>query len=201
AAPGIATVFLALQGTGWLADTLATRTERDEVQRQNDRQLIEDLVPTHGQTGLMKWSFALRSAHDEVLRARRYNSPMSLALVGPREPISPAGDEVDLDEIAIRLAPLAALLKELLRPTDLVALYRTGDLAILMPQTGLQGALIALDKVRGEASKRDLGAPAAGLAEFPDDGADMEELVTEAEHALQFARESELGIVSRGLLA
>jgi len=200
AAPGIATVFLALQGTGWLADLLATRTERDEAQRQNDRQLIEDLVPTHGETGLLKWTFALRPARDEILRARRYNSQLSLALLGPRESLGEGDDAAALDEMAIRQAPLAALLKEHLRPTDVVALYRTGDIAVLMPQTGLQGALIALDKVRSEASKRDIEAPAVGLAEFPDDGADIEELASEAEHALQFARESELGIVSRNLL-
>ncbi|MDE3077864.1 MAG: hypothetical protein KGJ86_20775, partial [Chloroflexota bacterium] len=200
AAPGLVTVFLALQGTGWLADTLATRTERDEVQRRSDRRLIEDLVPTHGETGIMKWAYAERTVQDEVTRARRYGSPLTFALLGPRDSRQDGNAEIDFDSLAAEQLALAELTRQALRPTDLIALYRTGDLAVVMPETTVHGALIALDKVRAGAEK-ELGPLSIGIAEFPDDGADTEELVTEAEHAIQFARESQLGVVSRTLLA
>jgi GGDEF domain-containing protein len=199
AAPGFATVFLALIGSGWLAESLAARTERDELQRRQDRQLIEDLIPVHGETGLMKWSYAEREMSDEVVRARRYNQPLSFALLSP--PGAP-GDESDRDpeDLALELKPLADLARGLMRPTDVVALYRTGALALVMPHTSLKGAQIALEKVHVEAAKAGFGNVIAGLAEFPQDGADVQELCTEAEHALAFARESGLAAVSRSLL-
>ncbi|HLG73091.1 MAG TPA: hypothetical protein VK009_21935 [Chloroflexota bacterium] len=200
AAPGFVTVFLALQGSGFLADALASRTERDEVQRRQDRQLIEDLIPTHGETGVMKWTYAEREMAEEVTRARRYSQPLSFALLGYADEPEPLG-AVNLTELAEQRKTLVDFVKELMRPTDIIALYKNGALGIVLPHTPLKGALVALEKIHVETSKAGLGNVIAGLAEFPQDGADVAELCSEAEHALAFARESGLGVVSRSLLA
>jgi len=198
AAPGFATVFLALMGSAWLAESLSARTERDEMQRQQDSQLIEDLIPTHGDTGLMKWKYAERIMGEEVTRARRYGHALSFALLGRADATD--DDISDPDKTAIDEQALADFVKTIVRPTDIVALYRTRALALVLPHTPLKGALLALEKVHVEATKAGLGNVIAGLAEFPQDGADVEELCSEAEHALAFARESGLSAVSRSLL-
>ncbi|MHB8619582.1 MAG: GGDEF domain-containing protein [Chloroflexota bacterium] len=199
AAPGFVSVFLALLGSGWLAELLATRTDRDELQRRHDRGLIEDLIPTYGDTGILKWTYAERTIRDEVTRARRYGYPLSFALLG-RSDATNLDSEPNLDEAAAQHASLAGSMKEVLRPTDLITLYRSGELAVLLPHTPLAGALVALEKIRVQAGKAGLSGVSAGLAEFPEDGADVEELCAEAEHALAFARDSGLPVVSRGLL-
>ncbi len=202
AAPGIVTLFLALQGSGFLADALASRTERDEIQRRQDRQLIEDLIPTYGDTGVLKWTYAQREMEDEVTRARRYNQPLSFALLSKADAPPPEeASDINLAAIAAEQQKLVEFVRSNVRPTDVVALYKTGAIAIVLPHTSLKGAIIALEKIHVEASKEGFGNVIAGLAEFPQDGADVQELCTEGEHALAFAHESGLGVVSRSLLA
>jgi hypothetical protein len=60
--------------------------------------------------------------------------------------------------------------------------------------------MVVLERAREEVQRANGGNLTIGIAAFPEDGADLEELCAEAEHALSFARDSGLGMVSRMLL-
>ncbi|MBV9121022.1 MAG: diguanylate cyclase, partial [Chloroflexi bacterium] len=137
----------AVMCAGILGDLLAASLGRDEQRRAHDQRLIQELTPTIGATETSKWEHALRMLRDEVDRARRYGHPVAVALIGvndwPRYVEEHGAADAELRQIS-----LAAGFDEQLRPSDLVALHGPGELAIIMPHTPLQGALVAIDKLR-----------------------------------------------------
>ena len=83
----------------------------------------------------------------EVARSRRYARPLALLMIdvdGLRAVNDtrghPAGDKL--------LAALAAILREGVREVDLPARYGGDEFAVLLPETTLDGAAIAAERLR-----------------------------------------------------
>jgi len=195
----VATAGLGLFGSGVVADLLAARTERDDRRRRLDARIIEELTPTLGGTDVMKREHGDRALREEIDRARRYGHSVCLALLGMR------GEEQSTEAQGLEAAGeqqlrLATAIRALVRTTDRVIISRPGEVTVLMPHTPLKGALTALDRLRlAVQDSVDTGC-SVGVAEFPNDAADADELVNEAQHALDFARQAELEVASRDLL-
>jgi GGDEF domain-containing protein len=198
-APSIAIVALGLLGSGALAEGLAAQTESDELQREHDARMIEELTPTLGGTEAMKWEHADPVIREELARARRYDYKVSLGLIGIHEwdlyvdQHGPAaGDALQLE--------VARVLQGCIRTTDRLAFLGPGKVAFLLPHTPAGGARIVLDRLRLAAQETPGIDLRAGLVEFPEDGVDADTLVQEAASALVFAEQSGLGVASRSLL-
>ena len=197
-ASAAAVLALGLLGTGALANALAVWTERSDLQRRLDARIIEELTPTLGGTRVLKWQHAVGMLRDEIDRARRYGHVVSLAMIraGDMQPDAEdasggAGDQ------AWRLA---ATIGGLLRTTDKVAVSGAGELAILMPHTSLEAALAPMHRLESAVRKFGPLDFRVGIAEFPNDAADADELVEEARHALDFAGQMDVKVASRSLL-
>lgn len=195
----VGVVGLALVGVGALAEVLSRSMVREAANREHDQLLIEELTPTRLGTGALKWDHARKQLEDELTRARRYQHPVSLALL--------AFD--DWDAVVRQLGPdsAAALLPECtrlllgqLRPSDRIALIGEAELALVLPHTPLAGALVAVQKLL-EVTSRELGVQLrAGIGEFPTDAATVDALVAEARGALELATLSGLPAASRTVL-
>jgi diguanylate cyclase (GGDEF)-like protein len=153
-----------------------------------------DVDPLTGLAGNRPFRVALQG---ELRRARRYGHAVAIAIF-------------DLDrfgEVNSRLGRLVAdrLLREAamilgnkIRDIDLAARPGEDELAILLPQTGRNGALLVADRFRREIeahfSRREAGGKPAdltvsgGVAAYPDDGVDAETLVARAAQALYQAK-------------
>lgn len=79
----------------------------------------------------------------EVKRARRYNFPLSLAVVA----FDPFGEEVTGDLRAKLFAGLALAIRRSLRDTDYPVQYSGDHVALLMPHTDLQGAMVVSRRI------------------------------------------------------
>lgn len=197
AQPALAT-SITLLGLGLLADALAARAEADALQRRHDTLLIEELTPTSG-TGAMKWQHAQKQLAEEVARGRRYKYPVTLALIG-LDPVLENADDATIEAAVRQRSELVRLLLAKTRTSDRVAFRAEDQLAVVLPHTGVKGALAFLDKNLPEIKVATGIDPRIGVAEFPSDAGLAEDLVTEAESALEFGRASGMRIVSRTLL-
>lgn len=197
AQPALAALVTFL-GTGVLADTLAGRAESEARQRRHDALLIDELTPTAA-GGAMKWQHAQKELADELGRARRYKYPISLVLIGLDAVLENADDGAA--EAAVRQrSELVKLLLTKTRTSDRVTFRGDDQVALVLPHTPLKGALMFLDKNLPEIKEATGLDPRMGVAEFPTDAGSPDELIAEAEAALDFGRASGVRIVSRSLL-
>ena len=80
----------------------------------------------------------------EVKRARRYNFPLSLALVA----LDPLPRRIDGALRARLFSGLAVAIRQSLRDTDFPVQYSGDHIAMVMPHTDLQGALATSERIR-----------------------------------------------------
>jgi diguanylate cyclase len=117
---------------------------RDELNK------VRLLSLTDEYTGLPNRRAFMRRLQDEIGRAQRYGSPLALALLDLDEfkAINDAYGHTAGDEV---LRSYAAHVLSILRHHDLVARYGGEEFAVLLPNTSLDGAMAALNKVKSRA--------------------------------------------------
>jgi len=115
---------------------------------------------------------ALPRLGHEVARARRYERPLSIALIATDDPQAPS----------LVTLMLAALVRESVRDTDIVAYAPSLALCIVgLPEARQAGARTAMQRVQALCLERLMLAVRSGVAEFPSAGWTLEELIKQAE--------------------
>jgi len=118
---------------------------QDELREKN--QLLETLSVTDPLTGLFNRRYLMDRLEKEVARTARYGSPLSLVMIDLDhfKKINdtfghPMGDEV--------LRNIGRLLREDARATDFAARFGGEELALVLPQTDLDGAATRAEGLR-----------------------------------------------------
>jgi len=150
-------------------------------------------------TGLASQTYFARRLEDELQRARRQERPLALVLIDtdPARPARAADNGHDPEEPAQAVGDgsspqlFAMLLRRQLRGIDLAA-YRGGRLfALLLVETGRDGASALLQRLRRDAAAQGaLPRFSAAMAVSPDDGLTADALLDRAEQELSQARRS-----------
>jgi hypothetical protein len=173
----------------------------DEIDlQQMDVTLTREMSATLARAGVATFRQALPRLRSELDRARRYNRPLTMALIGDARVSAtwPKGGPVLYDASAKRggngvhpapLAPgsplipavIASLLREMTREVDIVTYAATlGRCMVAMPEATEAQGRQAMTRV-GEMCARRLMVPVqARLASFPQDGWTLEELIRRA---------------------
>jgi diguanylate cyclase (GGDEF)-like protein/PAS domain S-box-containing protein len=119
--------------------------QRRRLQDANDK--LEELARLDGMTGLKNYRAFQQRLRVEFARAERYIMPLSLILLDVDQFKSyndtyghPAGDEV--------LIAIAQILQEAARGIDFVARYGGEEFVIIMPNTGMEGAIRIAERMR-----------------------------------------------------
>ena len=145
---------------------------------------------TDGLTGLFNHSYFLSALRRETQRSKRYGLKLSLAMLDLDDFKSLndthghlAGDEV--------LMKTASLMTQSLREVDIAARYGGEEFALILPDTPRLGAFVVADRIRSrvdEHFRRRKSGPtvtmSGGVATFPDDAADLEQLIKRADEGL-----------------
>jgi diguanylate cyclase (GGDEF)-like protein len=176
---------------------LRTRAIVDDLRLQ--RAESEAKTYADAATGLRNRAFLGERIGEEFKRAVRYNEPLSLVLLaveGMRELVERRG--IGTSDRLLQAVANASLRS--LRQIDVVTRYSAHELAALLPNTHLAGALTCADRLRretGNAAVDDTRAVVSmGIAFYPGkDVNDATDLMRMAARALERAREEGAGSI------
>lgn len=194
-------VYLAMNGTGpsyelrlagacalVLTSSLALRS----AALVHENAQLHALVVTDQLTGLLDRRQLLATSADMILSAQRYGDPVAL-VVFDLDDFSAINARAGSKSADVVLRQVASALTGLARPGDLC--FRSGDdqFAILMPECTALDALTVAEELRRElaavVTECELRLTASfGVALFPEDALDHQELVRRAEGASYHAK-------------
>lgn len=118
-------------------------TEQVRLQDENQRlqQQVEELAITDELTGLANRQALTRALNTQVARSRRYQNPLSVAVINLLAPGEPGQipDEVIL--------AVSQYLRDRLRWVDVIARWEHSQFILILPETALQDASDLIDKM------------------------------------------------------
>jgi diguanylate cyclase (GGDEF)-like protein len=171
-----------------LAGSVAIAIDNARLHAEVKRMALTDVV-----SGL-----ANRRAFEEVLqaemvRAKRYNHPISLIILD-LDSFKEYNDKWGHPAGDVRLREIADLLRAKVREPDVAARYGGEEFAIILPNTGKSGAIRLAERLRKAAEE---SAPhrngdrspisgytiSLGVATYPEDATSIEELLLAADNA------------------
>jgi len=174
-----------------LAEQAAVAIEKAKVLANTQYLAITDDL-----TGLYNHRFFKQKIREEITRARRFGSELTLLMLDMDDfkKINdtcghPAGDRV--------LKEVAAIIRNTVRETDIPFRYGGEEFSVLLPQTGSQGAMEVAERLRQAIEAFSFPCSAGiviqttvsiGIATFPNDAANWSELVTIADSAMYRAK-------------
>jgi diguanylate cyclase (GGDEF)-like protein len=164
-----------------------------ELRKKNEE--LHELSITDALTGLNNRRHMMETLTQEVARAVRYDKRFSILMVDIDQFKNYndqhghlAGDEV--------LRELGGFLKGSLRTEDYAARYGGEEFLLLLPETGPEGAGQLAERLRRRLEEQQIGAEhgmpgitvCVGVAAFPENADDPEELINQADRAMYKAK-------------
>ncbi len=176
---------------------------------------LEEQATTDGLTGLYNHRHLLQRVEEEVAKARRYGTPVSLLMIDIDD-FKPFNDTYGHPQGDKLLQEMADILRAGVRQqVDLVARYGGEEFVVLLPSTPSGGAEVAAERLREDirdprtaeavaeairsamANSRFEGYPrrkevpvtvSIGVASYPSHAADAKELIVNSDRALYVAK-------------
>ncbi len=145
---------------------------------------------TDGLTGLYNHAYFVGALRREIQRSRRSGLKLSLVMfdLDNFKRVNDTKGHLEGDKVLVKSA---ALVTESLREIDLAARYGGEEFAVILPDTPRTGGFVAAERIRARIAehfrKRRGSGPvtaSGGVATFPDDADDAEQLVRRADEAL-----------------
>ncbi|HEY5197010.1 MAG TPA: GGDEF domain-containing protein [Solirubrobacteraceae bacterium] len=176
----------------YLARQAGVSVENVGLHEQVQRQAVTDEL-----TGLFNHRRFVEALESEAERARRFDQPVGLVMVDLDDfkTVNDSYGHQQGDEV---LRQVAALMRSYSREIDAPARYGGEELAIVLPQTDLNGATRLAERLRAGIAELDIprlsGAgtmrvtASIGVAALPESAGDVERLIAAADAALYEAK-------------
>ncbi|PZD74152.1 putative diguanylate cyclase AdrA [Acaryochloris thomasi RCC1774] len=170
---------------------MATKLEQSQAD-------LQTLATIDGLTGVYNRREFNRWLHIEIEQARRESHSLSLVMVDI-DYFKRLNDKHGHQSGDIALRWIGALLSENVRPGDIVARYGGEEFAIILPQTTEIEALVIAERIRQSIETQPVEVlnqqllyvtASLGLATFPEETRDEEELLRQADCALYRAKQA-----------
>jgi diguanylate cyclase (GGDEF)-like protein len=162
---------------------------------RESREELENLSVTDDLTGLYNRRYLRRMLDKELSRARRSGEPLSLLMLDIDD-FKAFNDLLGHLEGDIFLRKAAELMGARFRTTDIVSRWGGEEFVALLPRTSKPAAAMLAERLRSEfesLSPHVEMAPkvtlSVGLASYPEDGRDQQELLLNADVALYRAKD------------
>jgi diguanylate cyclase (GGDEF)-like protein len=149
---------------------------------------------TDGLTGLFNHAYFLAALRRETQRAKRHGAKVSLVMIDLDDfkRLNDSRGHVEGDRVLVKSAELVG---ESLREIDIAARYGGEEFAVILPDTGRTGGFVVAERIRARLEahfrRRRGSGPvtlSGGVATFPDDAQEHEQLVRRADEALYRAK-------------
>ncbi|HYD53613.1 MAG TPA: GGDEF domain-containing protein [Gemmatimonadaceae bacterium] len=148
-------------------------------------------------TGLYNRGYVDGRAAEELARTSRYGRPFTVAMLDVDffKRVNDTHGHAAGDHV---LRTIGARLQSSIRGTDIVGRWGGEEFVVLLPETSIRDAAARLDQFRAQLAEEPLhyhGRPlgpvtiSAGIAGWPSDGADVEQLVAVADERLYAAKQ------------
>ncbi len=152
-------------------------------------------------TGVHNYRFLLQSLRLEIKRALRFDSHFSFLMLDV-DNLKEYNDENGHLYGSKALKIIAGLIKDRCREIDIVAKYGGDEFSIILPQTDLKGAeclsqriLESVDNYNFEGEKSVGLTCSIGISMFPGDSRSLDELISNADKALYYAKEQGKNVI------
>jgi diguanylate cyclase (GGDEF)-like protein len=158
-------------------------------------QNVEKLAVTDDLTQVYNYRFLKSALRREIKRAGRYHQDLALLMLDV-DNLKTYNDRHGHLRGSYLLREMAGLFASHVRSWDLVAKYGGDEFTVILPQTGIAGALTAAERLRAavEEHRFPLAGPAeitvsVGVAAFPAEGQTTSALIETADRALYLAKQ------------
>lgn len=155
---------------------------------------LEKLAITDDLTQIYNYRFLKTALRREMKRAARFGQELSLVMLDV-DNLKSYNDRNGHLRGSYLLREMAALLARQVRSFDLIAKYGGDEFTLILPQTGLEGALTVAERMRHAVAEHAFPLEAAGgitislgVAAFPADAEDGHTLIRAADRALYMAK-------------
>jgi diguanylate cyclase (GGDEF)-like protein len=170
-----------------VADQVAVAVNHARLFEQMQHQALTDAL-----TGCFNRRFFEIQLERDLHLATRMRQPVSLILVDI-DHFKRLNDTHGHDAGDAALRILAGALREEVRGVDTAARYGGEEFAIILPQTGHEGARVVAERLRSRIERTEVPGvgcitASLGVATFPNDASSRELLVTSADRALFLAK-------------
>ncbi|MBI5207589.1 MAG: diguanylate cyclase [Candidatus Firestonebacteria bacterium] len=118
-----------------------------ENELKNKNHELEKVNLTDKITNLYNPTYLLERFEEEIIRAQRYNYPLSCIMVNI-DNIDKITQTYDENFISAILKETANLLRKAIRVVDIIGHYKTGCFVIILPQTIFKGANVLGERIR-----------------------------------------------------
>lgn len=175
---------------------LHARAAEQRVQRASE--VIEGMTMIDAASGLLNAYYGERMLEEEVSRARRTNSTLTLVLVA-RDPINEHAVDRPPNE-AEEARQVGAAMRAHLRSTDRGARLAPAQFAAILPATSADGGSVVAKKLSATVDRQSGHHMRCVVATFPDHAVSGEDLLEEARAALRLARAADLPVITPTML-
>jgi diguanylate cyclase (GGDEF)-like protein len=157
------------------------------IYQRTERDAISD-----GLTGLYNHAYLIQALRREVQRARRHDLKLSVVMfdLDDFKRINDSRGHLEGDRVLVKTA---AIIRESVREIDIAARYGGEEFTVVLPETPRSGAQRVAERIRARLEehfrrRRGLVTMSGGVATYPDDGANAEELLRRADEGLYRAK-------------
>ena len=153
--------------------------------------MVKELAIKDGLTGLYNHRHFQEMLSYTMAHSDRYSQEASL-LIMDLDDLKSINDSYGHRAGDSALSSVGTVISQTLRKVDISARYGGDEFAVLLPNTDKRGSLIVAEKIRDSVKKLPLKFKgqdhvitlSIGIATYPEDGSDREELIEKADRAL-----------------
>ena len=179
-----------------IASYASIAIERSEYFRMTKD--LRKISITDALTGLLNRRYFQERLAEEMERSKRHNTPLSIIMIDV-DNFKRYNDRYGHIAGDNALKTVAMCIRDTVRAIDVVSRYGGEEFAVILPQTGKMSSRIIAERIRAEVSNAVLSCNGVkskgltislGLASFPEDVDDINDLINSADRALYMAKDA-----------
>jgi diguanylate cyclase (GGDEF)-like protein len=173
-------------------DVEMLRAVADQAAVAINKAQLWDMAVTDSLTGLYVRRYFMVKLQEELLRAERYNNILSIVMAD-LDGFKNINDTYGHDAGDRVLSAIGKFFQQNIRDVDVVARYGGEEFVIMIPEAAQDAAYILSERLRKQLAELKLeNMPpitiSLGIATFPSDGRELEDLIKKADSAMYAAK-------------